>query len=122
MSEESARASVLAEATSLITGDRNNTYGPPTQDFRRTAGMASGFGFRFVSHDGADPVPLSAHHVAIFLILLKMSRLAWTPQKRDSWVDTAGYAGCGAECAFEDPAPVQLSFFDENFNITEEQA
>jgi hypothetical protein len=35
-------------------------------------------------------------------MLLKTSRLAWTPTKRDSWVDDAGYAGCGYECALEE--------------------
>lgn len=99
---EAPRAGVLNEAKGLITGDRNNAYGPPTQDFARTAEMAGAFGFRVVSHEGATPAYPSAHHVAIFMILLKMSRLAWTPEKRDSWVDTAGYAGCGYECAMEE--------------------
>lgn len=89
----SVRASVLDEAKQLITGDRNNAYGPPTQDFDRTAGMASAFGFQ------VNGQPLQSHHVAIFMMLLKISRLAWTPAKRDSWVDASGYAGCGAECA-----------------------
>lgn len=93
--DASARAAVLTEATQLITGDRNNAYGPPTQDFDRTAAMASAFGFQ------VNGQPLAAHHVAIFMILLKTSRLAWTPAKRDSWVDAAGYAGCGYECAVE---------------------
>lgn len=92
----SPRASVLEEATQLITGDRNNAYGPPTQDFQRTANMASAFGFQ------VNGEPLKSHHVAILMVLLKMSRLAWTPTKRDSWVDTAGYAGCGYECAVEE--------------------
>lgn len=94
--KDSPRASALDEARQLITGDRNNAYGPPTQDFMRTAEMASAFGFRI--HD----MPLQSHHVAVFLILLKASRLAWTPGKRDSWVDIAGYAGCGYECAVEE--------------------
>lgn len=98
---DSPRASALDEARQLITGDRNNAYGPPTQDFRRTAEMASGFGFRFVGHPDAAPEDLEPHHVAIFMMLLKLSRLAWTPGKRDSWVDAAGYAGCGYECAVE---------------------
>lgn len=94
MSEElSPRAGILDEATTLITGDRNNVYGPPTQDFDRTAGMMNAFGF------SVNGKPLEGHHVAIFMILLKTSRLAWTPDKRDSWVDAAGYAGCGYECA-----------------------
>jgi hypothetical protein len=91
-----ARGSVLEEAKQLINGDRNNQYGPPTQDFKRTADMATGFGFT------VNGLPLQAHHVAVFMMLLKTSRLAWTPGKRDSWVDAAGYAGCGYECAVED--------------------
>jgi hypothetical protein len=94
--DNSPREAALTEATQLITGDRNNQYGPPTQDFQRTADMANGFGFQ------VNGSPLQGHHVAVFQILLKMSRLAWTPAKRDSWVDTAGYAGCGYECAVEE--------------------
>lgn len=96
---ESPRASALDEAKQLITGDRNNSYGPPTEDFRRTADMATAFGFRVVTHRGAEPEPLQPHHVAVFMMMLKTSRLAWSPRKRDSWVDAAGYAGCGYECA-----------------------
>jgi hypothetical protein len=91
--DDSPRSSALDEARQLITGDRNNQYGPPTQDFERTAGMANAFGFRV---NGKE---LQGHDVAIFMVLLKTSRLAWTPGKRDSWVDAAGYAGCGFECA-----------------------
>jgi Domain of unknown function (DUF6378)/Domain of unknown function (DUF4406) len=94
----SPRESALNEATHLITGDRNNQYGPPTQDFKRTAAMANAFGF------SVNGEPLQAHHVAIFMMMLKTSRLAWSPQKRDSWVDAAGYAGCGYECAVEEAA------------------
>lgn len=97
----SPRADALTEAQALITGDRNNAYGPPTQDFDRTAGMASEWGFR-VNRSGKsceNCTPLKGHHVAIFMMMLKVSRLAWTPTKRDSWVDAAGYAGCGYECA-----------------------
>lgn len=94
----SPRASACDEGKQLITGDRNNAYGPPTQDFMRTAAMASAFGFQ------VNGKQLDSHHVAIFMILLKMSRLAWTPTKRDSWVDTIGYAGCGFECAVTEEA------------------
>jgi hypothetical protein len=94
----SPRASVCDEGKQLITGDRNNAYGPPTQDFARTAAMASGFGFQ------VNGEPVQSHHVAIFMELLKISRLAWTPTKRDSWVDTIGYAGCGYECAVTEEA------------------
>lgn len=93
---DSTRAKVLDEAKRAICGDRNNTYGPPTQDFSRTAMMASSVGFSF------NGEALEAHHVAIFMVLLKTSRLAWSPEHQDSWIDIAGYAGCGAECVEEE--------------------
>lgn len=96
MTEESHRTSMLREAESLVTGDRNNQYGPPHQDFQRTADILSALGFRF--EDGHGGVrALKAHDVALTLAAVKMSRLAWTPGKRDSWVDLAGYAACGYE-------------------------
>lgn len=35
-------------------------------------------------------------------MMVKLSRLMWTPAKRDSWVDIAGYAACGLECALHE--------------------
>lgn len=93
---ESPRASVLNEARDLITGDRNNTYGPPTQDFARTAGILTALGF---GHEGS---PIEPHHVAMIIASVKLSRLTWSPEKRDNWTDLAGYAGCGYECAMEE--------------------
>jgi hypothetical protein len=94
---ESVRASVLDEAKQLITGDRNNAYGPPWQDFARTAGALAAMGYA-----GPNGRPIEAHDIAIFVMMVKLSRLMWTPTKRDSWVDIAGYAGCGYECALAD--------------------
>jgi hypothetical protein len=93
----SARAVLLREAEALVTGDRNNTYGPPTQDFRRTADMLTALGFR-AAPEGRE---IEAHDVAVIVIAVKLSRLTWSPAKRDSWVDIAGYAACGNECAEE---------------------
>jgi hypothetical protein len=78
---------ILDEALRLTTGDRNNTYGPPTQDFDRTAQM-------WAALKGVD---FCAADVAMFMICLKLSRETHM-SKRDSWVDMAGYARCGWLC------------------------
>jgi Domain of unknown function (DUF6378)/Domain of unknown function (DUF4406) len=93
----SVRGDALDEAKALITGDRNNAYGPPWQDFSRTAGALNAYGYR-----GPDGRPLESHDIAVMVMAVKLSRLMWTPTKRDSWVDIAGYAGCGLECALHD--------------------
>ena len=84
---------ILEEALRITGGDRQASYGPPDQDFRRTAEMWSGYlhyqlksGFRF------EPF-----HVASMMILLKQSR-QMHQRKRDNWTDTAGYARCGNIC------------------------
>ena len=94
---DSIRGKVLTEARGLITGDRNNQYGPPTQDFLRTAEILNAIGYRRPGGGNLQP-----HDVAVIQIALKLSRVTWTPDKRDSWVDIAGYAGCGYECADEE--------------------
>lgn len=95
------RASALNEACDLITGDRNNQYGPPTQDFARTADLLNALGYRRV--DAEDLVhEVKASDVAIIIAQVKVSRLMHSRGKRDSWVDLAGYAACGYECATEE--------------------
>lgn len=93
---ESPRAYVLDTAKSLVLGDRNNTYGPPTQDFQRTAGVLSSLGYR-----KGDGQPLEAHDISVILAAVKLSRLMWSPDKADSWIDLAGYAACGHECVVD---------------------
>ena len=84
---------MLAEAASLVDGDRNAQYGDPRQDFLRTAAM-------WTAYLGTEVHP---HDVAAMMALLKVSRIRWSPDKRDSWVDLAGYAACGWDCARPEP-------------------
>jgi len=83
---------ILLEAIKATTKDRNNTYGPPSQDFTRTAALWSVLFER----------EFSAYEVALAMIALKMSRATWSPGVVDHWVDLAGYAGCGYECVTEE--------------------
>jgi hypothetical protein len=81
------RTEILTQADQLINGDRNNQYGEPHQDFTRTARMWTAYLGRHI-----EP-----HDVAALMALLKLSRIAWQPDKQDSWIDLAGYAACGYE-------------------------
>ena len=85
---KSIRTEVLDEANSIVNGERANTYGGPEQSFETIAKLwGSYFGTVYRPTD-----------VAIMLALLKIARLKNSPSHRDSWVDLAGYAACGAEC------------------------
>lgn len=88
------RSNVLTEADDLINGDRNNQYGEPNDDFRKTADMWS----VYLSSVAKAPVTLLPHDVAVLMMMLKISRIAWSPSKQDNWVDLAGYAACGWDC------------------------
>ncbi len=84
---------ILAEASRITRGSRQAQYGPPDQDFRRTAGMWSAL-FLCKLKDGMTFEP---RDVALAMILLKTSRETHQ-RKRDNWVDIAGYASCGSRC------------------------
>jgi hypothetical protein len=84
---------ILVEASRITRGSRQAQYGPPDQDFRRTAGMWSAlFGAKL-----KDGVRFEPRDVALAMILLKTSRETHQ-RKRDNWVDIAGYASCGSRC------------------------
>ena len=96
--------SVLLEAEKLVHGDRNEAYGHPLDDFKRTAMMWSAIlGFH---------VP--PYKVGLCMAAVKISRECNKP-KRDNMVDLAGYAETVAwvhdEQAWRDTA---LKTFSEN--------
>lgn len=88
------RDRVLDEAKRIINGDRNNSYGPPNQDFDKTARFWS----IYLSSTNTADVTITPYDVAVLMMLLKISRIAWDPFKEDNWVDLAGYAACGWSC------------------------
>lgn len=81
------RGDILDEAKTIISHDRNVSYGEPERNFERIAHMWGAYkGIVFEPHD-----------VAVMLAQVKMARIAVSPDKLDHWVDLAGYAGCGGE-------------------------
>lgn len=92
--EQNPDCDILEVAASITRGDRQAVYGPPDQDFKKTADMWTGM-FQFILADGAKFEP---RHVAMAMICIKLSR-EFHQRKRDNWIDIAGYARCGSLCS-----------------------
>lgn len=97
---ETEREQVLRDAINLIVGDRNVDYGDPYDDFGLTADLWQSYLSRI--SERKDGLVIEPHDVAVMMALLKVSRLSWTPNKKDHWVDIAGYIGCGWDCVTRD--------------------
>lgn len=79
--------SILNEASAVVE-QRGSVYGPPHKDFKRTAALWSAY----------LGVELTPAQVTACMMLLKISRLAETPDHRDSVLDIAGYVHCYEDC------------------------
>jgi len=99
-SKVSPRRELLQETCDLIDGDRNAQYGNPTGDFVAISQMWTSYiQRRFSQFDGEiTEFAFSPHDVAVFMALVKVSRIGWSATKKDHWADFAGYAACGWEC------------------------
>lgn len=89
---ENAGEDILEEALRLTTGEKIDQYSHPTMDFARTAAMWTAlFGREFKKHE-----------VAMAIACVKLSRMTWSPEKRDHWTDLAGYSRTGWICVEHD--------------------
>ena len=85
------RQRVLKEAEKCVCGKRENEYGVPEDSFEMIGKLWT------VYLDYATKI--DAHDVAAMMALLKIARIAKSPDHMDSWCDLAGYASCGGEIA-----------------------
>lgn len=97
------RVNILNEAATLVTGQRQEDYGTPEENFQRMADYAN---IHFKKNLEQN-IPFSAQQTAEYMILLKMSRVINSPT-RDSYVDIAGYAGIAGELS--QPPTIDASF------------
>jgi len=82
------RVQALREAASIIAGDRDVQYGGPEENFTRIAKIWSVI----------VGVEISPEDVAMMMVGLKVARYASKSGfQPDTWIDIAGYAGCGYE-------------------------
>ena len=91
-----AAADTLRIAAEAVCGERNESYGSPTDDFRTQGEMFSSY----LSRTNGANVLVTASDIAALMILVKIARQAHRP-KADNWIDAAGYAACGAQCDSE---------------------
>jgi len=80
---------VLTEAAAVTSGERQNDYGHPRDDFTRTAAMWNGL------LAGKLRAPITAIDIPLCMIAVKLAREAHR-HKRDNLVDIAGYARTAA--------------------------
>lgn len=85
------RKRVLSKAEKCVCGQREHEYGVPEDSFEMIGKLWT------VYLDYATKI--DAHDVAAMMVLLKIARIAKSPDHMDSWVDIAGYAACGGEIA-----------------------
>lgn len=92
------RAEVLHRAEQCVCGQREQDYGTPENNFRAIAEFWTAYLNRAcIANSGyAD---IDATDVAMMMALLKIARIAGGAGTRDSFIDLAGYAACGGECA-----------------------
>ena len=85
------REDILTRAMTCVSGDREQDYGSPEQNFKTIALLWS----VYLQRLGRGY--LEDREVAAMLALLKIARIASGNAKADNWIDLAGYAACGGE-------------------------
>lgn len=85
------REEILENALSCVSGERQQDYGSPENNFRTIALLWS----VYIQRLGRGY--LEDRDVAAMLALLKIARIASGNAKEDNWIDLAGYAACGGE-------------------------
>jgi hypothetical protein len=90
--QQPPRVEALREAARLINGDRDKQYGRPIDNFARIAKIWSVI----------LGIAVTEEDVAMCMTGLKMARYASkSGYQPDTWIDIAGYAGCGYEVGQE---------------------
>lgn len=84
------RKGILSEAEALVNGQRQADYGDKLQNFSQIAMLWQGY----LAMKLRPVCAITPEDVSMMMILVKMARLAKSPDHEDSLVDIAGYARC----------------------------
>jgi hypothetical protein len=92
--EPTTAVGIASLAAKIVGGDRNRQHGDKLQNFLNIASLWSGWlELRF----GVKADEVSAHDVAIMMVLMKAARTMSGTTNIDDYVDMAGYAACAGE-------------------------
>ncbi len=90
---ENIRTQILNKAAAIVSGERQENYGTPEDNFNRIADLWSIY--------LEMPMQLTAADMAAMMVLFKVARLNNGTGTMDTWIDMAGYAACGGEVDHE---------------------
>jgi hypothetical protein len=98
---------LLLQAREIVAGARRQAYGNPEDNFGTIAALWDAYlRRRHLTGNLGDYMEgrtnITATDVAAMMALMKVARLAESPQHADSWRDLAGYAACGARTSGAD--------------------
>lgn len=85
------RKDILDAAEKIVTGERQQTYGDPEDNFGTIAQMWKAY----------LGISINAMDVSMMMVLLKVARVSGRPDLTtiDNFIDICGYAACGGEVA-----------------------
>lgn len=90
------RADILEAAKTCVTGQREQDYGSPEDNFQAIADLWNSY---LSANTKFDP-DITPHDVAMMMCLLKIARTATgDAYHMDNYIDLAGYAACAGEIA-----------------------
>ena len=97
------RNEILKLAEKLVSKDRNEQYGEPSEAFAVIGELWT----TYMRHRRArveleDQLHIARYDVGVMLSLMKIARLMQKPKKMDTHVDLAGYAACTGEISAMD--------------------
>ena len=84
---------ILKEANELIAGDRHKDYGDKVENHNNIAKLWSAY----------IGIEITAHDVAIMMVLLKIARTKLGAVSRDTYIDMSAYGAIAGEIKFREP-------------------